>query len=191
MRSPVPAEGTRQVSHSPAGHRRRRSTRRPHRAHPRGSSPQRSRQRVRVSRRKESRLRFAGLDQSSMGCDISIEDLVANAHSRVSRKLTAEERRNLMLAHRLTTTAPTARSSATGDAGHRVGRIRRREPTRITNAPLGKAVRIRQLLSDLGKRLRQVHGLLERYPNVEFGRRGVRTPGSEHRRFDHLDQRRS
>ncbi|MCA1681878.1 MAG: WD40 domain-containing protein [Actinobacteria bacterium] len=28
---------------------------------------------------------------------ISVEDLVANAHRRVSRKLTTEERRNLML----------------------------------------------------------------------------------------------
>jgi hypothetical protein len=28
---------------------------------------------------------------------ISVEDLVANAHRRVSRELTAEERRNLML----------------------------------------------------------------------------------------------
>ncbi len=50
-----------------------------------------------VSGRQANRLCFAGRDLPNLDATISIEELVAKARHRVYRKLTAEERRNLML----------------------------------------------------------------------------------------------
>jgi hypothetical protein len=50
-----------------------------------------------VSRRQANRLCQQDGTCRIWDATITVEDLVANAHRRVSRELTAEERRNLML----------------------------------------------------------------------------------------------